>query len=156
MNGNNPFPRFLPVSVRIEGKELLVVGGGQVALHKAVILAGFTERVTVVAPDFVAGFEELPFRRHRKAFEACDLEGIFLTYICTGERVLNASIQAECARQGVLASVCDDVELCDFISPAIYREGYMTVAVSSDGRDVRHSIRLRDRLKEYLRLTSNT
>jgi precorrin-2 dehydrogenase/sirohydrochlorin ferrochelatase len=149
MKNCNTSPRFLPVSLRIEGKRILLIGGGKVALHKAAILARFTNCVTIVAPDFLPEFEALPFLRLAKPFDPTDLDGIFLTYICTGDAGLNRTIKAHCERLGIFASVCDDVALCDFISPAIYQEGFMTVAVSSDGRDVRRSIRLRDTIKQF-------
>ncbi|MDR2791249.1 MAG: hypothetical protein LBB27_00695, partial [Tannerellaceae bacterium] len=76
MNGD--FPRFLPVSLRIAGKKLLIVGGGKVAFHKASGLVRFTEEVTVIAPDFLADFDTLPFRRLVKPFDEADLAGIFL------------------------------------------------------------------------------
>ncbi|MDR2042728.1 MAG: bifunctional precorrin-2 dehydrogenase/sirohydrochlorin ferrochelatase [Tannerella sp.] len=138
---------FLPVSIRIDGKAIVLIGGGRVALHKAVLLSRFTQTAKVVAPEFDPGFASVPFERIGKHYEPADLDGAWLVYICTGDRALNAEVKAECERRGVLASVCDDPALCDFISPAIHREGNVTLAVSSDAKDVRRSIRIRDRIK---------
>jgi siroheme synthase (precorrin-2 oxidase/ferrochelatase) len=44
------------------------------------------------------------------------------------------------------------VALCDFVSPAIYKEGHVTIAVASNGRNVRQSIRIRDRIRELAQL----
>jgi precorrin-2 dehydrogenase/sirohydrochlorin ferrochelatase len=148
---NHPFKpmqtlHFLPVSIRIDGRAIVLIGGGQVALHKALVLSRYTAGVRVVAPEFHPGFEALPFERVRKEYEPSELEGAFVVYICTGSRELNAAVKAECERRHLLASVCDNPAACDFISPAIHREGALTLAVSSDAQDVRRSVRVRDQI----------
>jgi siroheme synthase-like protein len=142
---------FLPVSVNIAGKRILIAGGGKVGYHKASVLSRFTaEGVTVVSPVFHDGFDDLPFELVKKEYEAEDLEGVFLVYVCTESEALNARIKADAERLGVLACVCDNPALCDFISPAIYGEGDVTVAVSSNARDVRRSIAIRDRIRRLV------
>ncbi|MDR3268484.1 MAG: bifunctional precorrin-2 dehydrogenase/sirohydrochlorin ferrochelatase [Tannerella sp.] len=138
---------FLPISVNITGRQIILIGGGKVAFHKAAILSRFTGRVRVVAPEFHPGFAGLPFELKQKTYAPEDLDNTFLVYICTENKTLNATIKAECEKRGILAGVCDDPALCDFVSPAIYQDGPMTVAVSSDAQDVRRSIRVRDRIK---------
>lgn len=139
---------FLPVALNITGKRILIVGGGRVGLHKATILSRFTQEATIVSPQFQDGFSELPFTLVRKAYGPEDLEGVFLVYVCTENEALNMRIKQDAERMGVLASVCDNPPLCDFISPAIYREGDICIAVTSNAKEVRRSIRIRDRIKE--------
>jgi precorrin-2 dehydrogenase/sirohydrochlorin ferrochelatase len=52
----------------------------------------------------------------------------------------------------VLVSVCDDPSLCDFISPAIVRDENICIAVTSNATDVKRSIRIRDRVKDWIGL----
>lgn len=144
-----PEPLFLPVAVNIAGKRILIVGGGRVGLHKATLLTRFTREATVISPLFAEGFEQLPFRLVRKCYEKQDLEGVFLVYICTENEALNRQIKADAEEYGVLASVCDNPALCDFISPAIWQTGHFSVAVTSNGRDVRGSIRLRNQIAAW-------
>lgn len=139
---------FLPVSLNVTGKKILVVGGGKVGYHKASLLARFRADVTVLSADFDPRFGELPYPLVRKGYAREDLDGYFLVYICTENRPINARIKGDCEDRGILASVCDDPELCDFVSPAVYRNGDLTVAVGSNARDVRRSIRVRDRIAE--------
>lgn len=137
---------FLPVSLNITGRKILIVGGGRVGLHKATILSRFTDSAVVVSPRFEPGFERLPFALIRKEYQPADLEGCFLVYVCTENESLNSQVKADAGRVGVLASVCDSPAQCDFISPAIYGHENVTVAVSSNARNVRQSIRVRDRI----------
>ena len=74
---------FLPINMNIEGKRILIIGGGRVGLHKAKILHRFTDEATVISASFLDGFSELPFTQIRKEYEPSDLEGAFLVYVCT-------------------------------------------------------------------------
>jgi siroheme synthase-like protein len=142
--------RFLPISIRIDGRAIVMIGGGKAALHKASALSRITDRGKIIAPEFHPEFAALPFDRIRKAYEPADLDGAFLVYICTGDKAVNVAVKAECERRGILASVCDDPACCDFISPAVRREGNMTIAVASDAQDVRRSVRIRDRIRALI------
>jgi siroheme synthase-like protein len=139
--------QFLPVSVNITQKKILLVGGGKVALHKASILSRFTDRVQAVAPEFHSGFAALPIEQVQKRYEPDDLTGAFMVYICTENEALNREVKDECARRGVPANVCDNPALCDFISPAVHKEGNITIAVSSNAQNVRQSIDIRNQIR---------
>ncbi len=141
---------YLPISIRIEGTRILIVGGGKVATHKAQILNRFTDEATVIAPEISEGIKALPFKTIERPFEEADLEGVNLLFVVTGDHELNHQIKQMAAQRGILTSVCDDPEACDFISPAIYREGNLTIAVGSDAEDVKRSIRVRNRIKERI------
>lgn len=139
---------FLPVNINIENRRILIIGGGRVGLHKAQILARYTDSATVISPAFRDGFDALPFTLVRKEYVPQDLDGAFMVYICTENSELNRQIKQDARQRGVLASVCDCPELCDFTSPAIFRKNNMTVAVASDAKDVRRSMKIRDAIAE--------
>lgn len=141
---------FLPINIRVCDQDILIVGGGRVASHKAGILSRFTDRVVVVAPVISDAIKALPFRSVERAFEAEDLDGVRLVFICTENRELNRSILMLAHTRGVLASVCDSPAECDFTSPAIFSEGNLTIAVASDAKDVKRSIRVRNQIKEAI------
>lgn len=141
---------FLPIAINITGKKILIIGGGKVGFHKATLLHCYTDSVTVISPAFHEGFELLPFTLIRKEYEPSDLLGAFLVYVCTGDETLNRKVKLEAEALGILTCVCDNPDLCDFISPAIHQDGNISVAVTSNGEDVRRSIAVRDRIKEVL------
>ncbi len=141
---------FLPISIRIRDRKILLIGGGKVASHKATILSRFTEQATVLAPEITDQIWKLPFRVIQKAYEPADLEGFQLVYICTDDAVLNSQIKREAEKRGILASVCDAPKECDFISPAIFSSGNITIAVSSDSKQVKRSMAIRDAIKELV------
>ena len=49
-----------------------------------------------------------------------------------------------------MVNIHDDPELCEFVSPAVYKKNNFTVAVGSDAKDVLKSIELRNKLKEII------
>jgi siroheme synthase-like protein len=140
---------FLPVALNITGKRIVIVGGGRVGLHKATILHRYTEQAVVVSPAFRPEFSALPFTLRRKAYSPDDLDGAFLVYSCTEDEALNRRVHDDATARGILCSVCDNPPLCDFISPAIHREGDICIAVTSNARDVKRSIRIRDRIRAW-------
>lgn len=137
---------FLPINIRISDAKILIVGGGKVATHKATILSRFTDKAVVVAPEVSDGIRALPFHWEERSFSEADLEGVTLLFVCTGDHQLNHHIRQLARRRGILASVCDSPEECDFTSPAIYRNGDLTISVASDAKDVKRSIAIRNRI----------
>lgn len=138
---------FLPISINITNKKILIIGGGKVGFHKASILNRFTDKATIISPQFHEGFKDLPFELIEKKYESTDLNGAFLVYVCTENKLLNSQIKTDAEALGILASVCDNPPLCDFISPAIYKKENVTIAVSSNARDVYQSLDIRNQIQ---------
>lgn len=141
---------FLPIVVNITGKRILIIGAGNVGFHKATILTRFSDNIEIIAAEFKVGFEDLPLVRHIKEYEPSDLEDMFLVYACTENAELNRQIKEDGNRMGVLVSVCDNLELCDFISPAIFKQDNVTIAVSSNGQNVCQSVAIRNRISSLI------
>ena len=142
--------QFLPISINVTGKKILLIGGGKVATHKGTILARFVNQVTVISPDFTSEIKELPFTFIEKEYEKSDLDGFFLVYACTGNHELNHRIKMDAETLNILTSVCDAPLLCDFVSPAIHKAGNITFAVGSNAQNVFQSVELRNQIKELI------
>ncbi|MCX6220314.1 MAG: bifunctional precorrin-2 dehydrogenase/sirohydrochlorin ferrochelatase [Bacteroidia bacterium] len=142
--------QFLPVSLNVTNKKILMVGGGKVATHKGGILARFVSNVTVISPEFTDEIRQLPFTFIEKEYEKKELEGFFLVYVCTGNHVLNSQIKADAEDLGILASVCDAPMLCDFVSPAIHKQGHITISVGSNAQNVYQSVAIRNRITQLI------
>lgn len=141
---------FLPIAINITGKRVLIIGGGRVGYHKATILHRFSDSATIISPQFHDGFENLPFELVKKKYDISDLKGAFLVYVCTENEKLNAQIKQDAEMLGILTSVCDNPVLCDFVSPAIYKNGHVNVAVTSNARDVYQSIHIRNQIHDLV------
>ncbi|MFV0375798.1 MAG: bifunctional precorrin-2 dehydrogenase/sirohydrochlorin ferrochelatase [Mangrovibacterium sp.] len=141
---------YLPISLDITNQKILIIGGGQSAYKKALILKRFNADVEFVA---LAVCDEIsssgwPFRQ--KAYEPADLNGYLLVYSCSNNPMLDEQIRTDAAAQRVLCNIHDKPGLCQYVSPAVYQYKNMTVAVASNGIDVFKSIKLRNHLRDYL------
>ncbi|MBA3052305.1 bifunctional precorrin-2 dehydrogenase/sirohydrochlorin ferrochelatase [bacterium] len=141
---------FLPVSLNITGKKILIVGGGGVAFQKLQTLRKFTSAIALLAPVFSDEIIKSGFKRIKKEYSPKYLKGFFLVYACTDDKKLNARIKKDADKKRLLVNVADDPANCDFISSAIYKKGSMVVAVSSGGKNVKKTVEWRNGIKDYL------
>jgi len=142
--------QLLPISINVTNKKILLIGGGKVATHKGSIIARYISNVTVISIDFTDKIKQLPFTFIKKEYEKSDLEGYFLVYVCTGNHELNRQIKKDAEESGILTSICDAPMLCDFVSPAIYKEGNVTIAVGSNAQNVHQSINIRNQITRLI------
>jgi uroporphyrin-III C-methyltransferase/precorrin-2 dehydrogenase/sirohydrochlorin ferrochelatase len=142
--------QYLPVSLDISNKNILIIGGGKIAEQKLSMLSLFTDRITILANSICAEIQLTGFKQIIKDYQRDDLDHYSIVYACTNNSSVNAQIKSDASKQGILVNVVDDPALCDFITPAIYKQDYMTVAVNSNGVNVLKSIAWRNKIKQLL------
>jgi precorrin-2 dehydrogenase/sirohydrochlorin ferrochelatase len=141
---------FLPLNIRVDNKKLLFVGGGKIAMHKIQTVEQYTRNITILAPVISEELKGKGFTEIYKEYESSDLDGFFLVYAATNETAVNRCIREDAEARGIMVNVVDNRELSDFISPAIIRKDEMTIAVSSNGQNVKKSVEWRNRLREIV------
>jgi siroheme synthase-like protein len=128
----------------LEGRSVLVVGGGPVALEKARALLEAGACVTVVAPEAVPELLSLPIEWLARGYHSSDLRGRLLVVAATSATPLNRRVFADAEARGVFCNVVDVPDLCSLILPAVHREGPIAVAVSTGGASPALAQRIRD------------
>jgi precorrin-2 dehydrogenase/sirohydrochlorin ferrochelatase len=141
---------FLPINVRIDDKKILFIGGGKIAMHKIVTVEKYTSNIIILAPEIHEELKGKGFTEIYKEYEQSDLKGCFLVYACTNIIEVNRRIKNDAEALGILVNVVDNRELSDFISPAVFKQDEMTVAISSNGQNVKKSVEWRDKIKAIL------
>lgn len=124
------------IELNLEGKNVLVVGGGRIALRKVKTLLPTGARITVVAPQFDPEFAAIPsLVLKNRPYEPLDLRGIFMVFICTDQPAVNALVSNDArARRILVNNACDYLD-GDFIVPARMDFGEnIAVTVSTQGR----------------------
>jgi len=139
---------FLPLNIRVDNKKILFVGGGKIALHKIQTIEKYTRNITILAPEIIGELQGKGFTEVIKRYEPSDLDGYFLVYASTNDQEVNRRVRDDAEARGIMVNVVDNRELSDFISPAIIRKGEMTIAVSSNGQNVKKSVEWRNRLSD--------
>jgi len=144
--------RYYPIGLDIAERRCLVVGGGEVGQRKAERLLECGARVTVVGRELTRRLEGL-VREGRVGHIAADydethLEGVFLVIGATDDGDVNERIFRDARRKGVLANIVDDPGRCDFILPALCRQGDLVITVATGGRSPALAKKLRQELEE--------
>jgi len=134
----------------VAGRRCVVVGGGIVGLEKAAGLAACGAAVTVVSPELHESFSELEVEWVRRRYRKADLRGAFLVIAATADRSVNERVHRDAEARGMLVNVADVPDLCNFILPAVHREGPIAVAVSTGGASPALAKRLRSQIAELV------
>lgn len=146
---------FLPISIDITDTKILIIGGGQSALKKIKILQRSGAELEVVAEKIIDEVYATGVDCRLKRYEKSDLKGYLLLYSCTNDDDLDRQIVQDGKEAGVLVNIHDKPALCQFVSPAIYQDRNITVAVGSNAQDVFESIRIRNLIQEFLENQKN-
>ena len=128
---------FLPISLRLSGANVLLVGGGQVATRKARLLIKAGARLTVVAPQIGAELQQLLDSSggswQRDSYSDGAIADAVLVVAATPLRNVNEQVYRDATARRLPVNVVDSPDLCTFIFPAIVERGPLTVAISSGG-----------------------
>jgi siroheme synthase-like protein len=145
---------ILPVSLHLQGKTCLVVGGGTVAETRVRTLLACQALVRLVSPEVTPWLATMARRGdlqwRQGLFQPRHLAAVAVVFIATADRQTNAWIATLARQQHCLVNVADDPTLCDFSMPAIVRRGDLTLAISTAGQSPAFAAWLRKRLERLL------
>src|SRR5580698_3132838 len=97
------------VNLSLQGREALVVGGGEIAWRKVQDLLAAKANVTVVAPEFCDGIAALAAMgsigiRHR-AYESGDMGNAFVVIAATDDHAVNTLVSSDARARNALVNV---------------------------------------------------
>jgi siroheme synthase-like protein len=147
---------YYPVFLDLTGKRVVVIGGGRVAEDKidGLVRAGAGGRITVVAPALtpaLAGQRDAgAVQWLARPYQDGDLAGFDVCMVATDDGAVNAAVAAEGKRRRVWVNAADDPANCDFILPAVVRQGDVVLAASTSGASPALARRLREELTAFL------
>lgn len=128
---------LFPLFADLQGRRVLVVGGGPIAERKTQALLHAGARPRVGAPDLTprlqAWQQEGRIEWIAGRFDAHWLSGAWLVVAATDDAEVNRAVAAVAEARHVFANVVDDGELSSFQVPAIVERGPLQVAISSGG-----------------------
>ena len=138
------------IELNLEGRNVLVVGGGRIALRKVKTLLPTGAHITVVAPQLDPEFTTISsIVLKSRPYEPLDLRGIFMVFICTDKPAVNAQVSNDArARRILVNNACDYLD-GDFIVPARMDFGEnIAVTVSTQGRAPSLAKKLKQKIQE--------
>lgn len=146
-----------PVNMLLSGRLCIVVGGGKISFRKISHLLDAEAKVHLISPDVCKEVQGLidnnQISHTAREFEESDVKSAALVFAATNDRYINKGILASCRKHNVLcASVDGNWMDGDFTTPAMIRQGNLTVSVSTGGRSCRQARLIKDNLAKHLRM----
>ncbi|WP_225845655.1 uroporphyrinogen-III C-methyltransferase [Streptomyces sp. HPF1205] len=143
-----------PVGLRLAGRRVVVLGGGQVAQRRLPALVSAGADVVLVSPTATPSVEAMvtagEVRWERRRYQEGDLAEAWYALIATTDAEANRAASAEAEARRVWCVRSDDAEAATAWTPATGRTDGVTVAVLT-GRDPRRSAAVRDAVVAGLR-----
>ena len=139
------FPAFL----KLAGRPVLVVGGGNLAAAKLPALAEAGAVVTVVAPEVRPEIAAAPVGVHRRTFVPADLDGAWFVVAAATPEVNEQVARAAEERRVFVNAVDDPRRASVYLGGVVRREG-VTFAISTDGQAPALAGLLREALEAVL------
>ncbi|MDJ0645470.1 MAG: bifunctional precorrin-2 dehydrogenase/sirohydrochlorin ferrochelatase [Flavobacteriaceae bacterium] len=144
-NKNELYPIFLKVSEL----NVLIVGGGNVALEKLTFLlkSSPNAKVALIAMDFSKEVLELAKKYNiltmQRPYSKNILYKQHIVIAATNDTNVNRQMYNDAKAKQLLINVADTPELCDFYLGGIVTKGNIKVAISTNGKSPTMAKRLR-------------
>jgi precorrin-2 dehydrogenase/sirohydrochlorin ferrochelatase len=127
---------MLPLHFNVKDKNVLVVGGGKIALRRLRLFLEEGARITVISPDVVPEIAELSkadkLNWQAKKVELADLKDALFIIAATNDSAVNEWI-AENASENQLVNVASNANKGNVIVPKSVKKGRLTLSVSTNG-----------------------
>jgi uroporphyrin-III C-methyltransferase / precorrin-2 dehydrogenase / sirohydrochlorin ferrochelatase len=150
---NEEFPPY-PSGLRLQGRRVVVVGGGHVAQRRIPGLLAAGAEVVVVSPEVTPAVEGMVGSGevvwHERAFRAADLDDTWYVVAATDDFAANEQVSAAAEERRIFCVRSDDAPKATAWTPAVGRHAGVTVAVLGN-RDPRRSAAVRDEIVTGLR-----
>src|ERR1700723_3415239 len=141
------------LGLRLEGRHVVVVGGGAVASRRIPALLDAGAEILLVSPEATASLEDLAaagrIRWAAREYEPGDCAGAWLVCACTDAPGVNQAVAAAAEAQQTWCVRADDAEASGAWTPASGQAGDVRIGVLSG--DPRHSAAIRDAVLDGLR-----
>lgn len=145
-----------PIFLKVHQLQVLIVGGGEVALEKLSFLlkSSPNAKVQLVAPEIRKEVQELAEKYQvelvQKRYQKEDLNGKDLVIVATDKKEVNVQVYNNCKSQNILVNVADTPAYCDFYLGGIVTKGNVKVAISTNGKSPTTAKRLRQFFEEVI------
>lgn len=140
----------ISVQLNLYHKQVLIVGGGNVALRKCQQYLNEGAQVTVVAKTLHKEFEDKAIHVIQGEFEVSYLQHKFLVYAATDDPVLNEHITKLCDLYGILCGSATQSRYRSFLSTQQYHNEYVHLALSTNEVAVKLSKEMIEKGGEFI------
>jgi uroporphyrin-III C-methyltransferase/precorrin-2 dehydrogenase/sirohydrochlorin ferrochelatase len=130
--------QYLPLFFDLKNRQVLLIGGGDVALRKARLLIRASAKVKVVSHKITPDLKKLIEDSHGEIivgdYEPSLLKNVQLVIAATDNDFLNKQVYEDATSLQIPVNVVDNQPLCTFIFPAIVDRSPIVIGISSAGK----------------------
>lgn len=145
---------YLPIFANLKFRRVLVVGGGEIALRKVILLLRAGAIITVIAHKICLRllyfFKKNTIKWLKTEFTEEHLDQVFLVIAATNNKILNKNIFIASNKRCILVNTVDDPSKCSFIFPSIIDRSPIVIGISSGGFAPVLSRLIRERIESLL------
>jgi len=129
---------YLSFNIQIKDKSVVIIGGGSVAERKVSNILSSGARLTVISPTLTYTLQSLRdngrIQHVPRRYEDGDLEGAFIVIAATDDHDVNLDVAREAEKLKILVEVTDNAAAGNITSPAIVRQGDLSIAISTNNK----------------------
>jgi uroporphyrin-III C-methyltransferase/precorrin-2 dehydrogenase/sirohydrochlorin ferrochelatase len=137
---------FLPLFHNLNGKRVIVIGGGEIALRKVRLVAEASALITIVAKEYCSDLVDIRDSNAKKGIHNLELitapyqqqyienyPDAVLVIAATNDPELNREVSKHAQQAHMLSNVVDDPGYSTVIFPSIVDRSPIQIAISSGG-----------------------
>ncbi|KAA9031204.1 NAD(P)-binding protein [Niallia endozanthoxylica] len=127
---------YYPIYLNLMDKRAVVIGGGKVAERKIQGLMEARALITVVSPELTEKLHQYykagNITWKKKTFSAEDIKDAFLIIAAANDPEVSFAVK-KAAAPNQLLNLADNPEESNFILPSVYKQGKLSMTVSTSG-----------------------
>ncbi|CAI3925433.1 Uroporphyrinogen-III methylase (siroheme synthase) (CysG) (PDB:1PJQ) [Commensalibacter communis] len=157
MDVSTPFSYF-PITLRIDGSRLVIVGGGQIAARKIRLLLDKNAQIEIFAQNLCQEIQQL-VQQNRVQFHGqienkeqfqTHIYGVRLIFAATDDQDYNTQISQWAQECNIPICAVDNPQQSSFITPAIIDRNPVQIAISTGGTAPVLSRRIREAIEPII------
>lgn len=141
-----------PITLQLNQKPVLIVGGGKVAARKVPALLSAGAKVTIISPLLHESLSALPIEWINAEYQADFLVKLrpVLLFAATNNPEINQAILRDARHYGIFINMADESDSSDFHNMALLEKPPFTIAMSSNAVSPALLVLVRERISAVL------
>lgn len=146
--------KYLPIFLNLKYKSILIIGGGNIAYRKIILLYSFHSFIKIISKKICKKLYLYILKKKIKwisyNFSYKYLKNIFLVILATNNKDFNKKIFNVINKKNILINTVDNEKYCTFIFPSIVNRNPIIISISSFGKSPVLIRLLREKIESIL------
>ena len=129
--------KFLPISINLTNKKILIIGGSNIANQKLNNILPFTKNITIISPTIIKELKKTinkySLKYIKREYEKSDIKNYDIIINATSNLKLQKNIYIQSRNHKCLYNCVDIKEYCDFILNSYIKKDKLTISINTNG-----------------------